>query len=155
MIRRAKIEDIPPINELLQQVLAVHNAGRPDIFKPHGQKYTDDELAKILIDDYNPVFVYEDDAGTVLGHCFTQTNDRTESASVNAYKTLYIDDLCVHEDARGRHVGKALYDYVRNYAKQNGYHNVTLHAWECNPKAVGFYEHLGLKVQSYTFEEIL
>ena len=31
----------------------------------------------------------------------------------------------------------------------------TLHAWECNPAAVGFYKHLGLDVQSYTMEEIL
>lgn len=155
MIRRATKKDIPAINELLHQVLAVHNVGRPDIFKPQGQKYTDKELAELFSKDENPVFVYEDENGKVLGHCFTQTIDRDEAPHAYAYKTLFIDDLCVNEESRGKHVGKALYDYVKKYAKENGYYNVTLHAWECNPAAVGFYEHLGLKIQQYTFEDIV
>ncbi len=69
------------------------------------------------------------------------------------YKTLYIDDLCVDEAVRGRHVGKDLYEHVKDFAKKQGYYNITLHAWECNPAAVGFYEHIGLKVQQYTMEE--
>lgn len=154
MIRRAKKEDIPFINELLGQVLLIHHNGRADLFKEIGQKYTDEELIDMFGDDENPIFVYEED-GKVLGHCFCQTSVREETTAVYACKTLYIDDLCVHENSRGKHVGKSLYDYVKNYAKENGYYNVTLHAWECNPEAVGFYSHLGLKIQQYTMEEVL
>ena len=46
------------------------------------------------------------------------------------HDTLYIDDICVDEKARGRHVGKALYEYVRDYAQSIGCNNVTLNVWD-------------------------
>lgn len=47
-IRRATAADIPQIDELLRQVLEVHHAGRPDLFKGGVKKYTDEELKAIL-----------------------------------------------------------------------------------------------------------
>jgi len=155
MIRHAEKKDISQINALLSQVLLVHHNGRSDLFKEIGQKYTNEELENLIQDENNPIFVYEDENGKVLGHCFCQIFDKKESSSTFALKTLYIDDLCIDENARGKHIGKQMYEFVKNYAKQNGFYNVTLHAWACNPKAVGFYEHLGLKIQQYTMEEIL
>ena len=155
MIRLAKECDIPGINKLLGQVLLVHHNGRPDIFKEVGQKYTDEELTGIIKNTENPVFVYVDDEGKVLGHCFCQTINNPERPATYEYKTLYIDDLCIDEEQRGKSIGRALYEYAKEYASTNGYYNVTLHAWECNPNAVGFYQHLGLKVQQYTMEEVL
>lgn len=155
LIRRAEKKDIPGINKLLAQVLLVHHKGRADIFKETGQKYTDSELELLIKKTENPIFVFEDDEKNILGHCFCQTIVHEERPSTYAYKTLYIDDLCVDENSRGNHVGKTLYDYTKTFAKENGYYNLTLHAWECNPKAVGFYNHLGMKIQQYTMEEIL
>lgn len=155
MIRRAEEKDIPAINNLLGQVLLVHHIGRPDIFKEKGQKYSEEELIKLIAKTEDPIFVYEDENGKVIGHCFCVTYDRSESENAYAYKTLFIDDLCIDENARGKHVGKEMYEYVKAFAKENGYYNITLHAWECNPKAVGFYEHLGMKIQQYSFEEVL
>ena len=56
-IRRATAADIPQIDELLRQVLEVHHAGRPDLFKGGVKKYTDEELKAILANDQTPVFV--------------------------------------------------------------------------------------------------
>ncbi|MBQ0028767.1 MAG: GNAT family N-acetyltransferase [Lachnospiraceae bacterium] len=154
-IRRAETRDIPGINNLLGQVLLVHHMGRPDIFKEKGQKYTTEELAEIIRDDKNPVWVCVDENNTVLGHCFCQTNKNPERPSSYAYKTLYIDDLCVNETNRGQGIGKSLYNNVLEYAKANGYYNVTLHAWECNPSAVAFYKSLGLQIQQYTMEKVI
>lgn len=56
-IRRATAADIPQIDELLRQVLEVHHAGRPDLFKDGVKKYTDEELKAILANDQTPVFV--------------------------------------------------------------------------------------------------
>ena len=154
-IRYANLNDILGINKLLGQVLGVHNAGRPDIFKPVGQKYLDKELEEVILNRDNPVWVCVDDNETVLGHCFCQVTDKKESGSCYAYKTIYIDDLCVDEDCRGQKIGTALYNHVLAYAKENGFYNVTLHAWECNPAAVGFYKSLGMQIQQYTMEEIV
>ena len=46
-IRKAEIRDIPRISELLSQVLEVHAAGRPDLFKSGTTKYDETELAEI------------------------------------------------------------------------------------------------------------
>lgn len=155
MIRRAEKKDIAGIRRLLLQVLGVHHVGRPDLFKEIGQKYTDEELMLLIENTENPIFVYESETGEVLGHCFCQSQEREESSSSYACRTLYIDDLCVEENARGQNIGKALYDHVKAYGRENGYYNITLHAWECNANAVSFYQHLGMKVQQYTMEELL
>lgn len=155
MIRLAEKKDVPALKKLLEEVLYIHHVGRPDIFKAKGQKYTDEQLAALVLVKENPIFVYEDENGEVIGHCMCQTIDRAEAPNAYAYKTLFIDDLCIEEKARGKHVGKAMYEYVKAYAKENGYYNITLHAWECNPEGVGFYKHLGMEIQQYTMEELL
>ena len=55
-------------------------------------------------------------------------------------KTLYIDDICVDEKARGQGVGRTLYDAVIAFAKESGCYNVTLNVWTCNEGALKFYE---------------
>lgn len=154
-IRRAVIDDIPGINNLLGQVLYVHHVGRPDLFKPVGQKYVPEELAKIIEDDTTPIWVCVDENNTVIGHCFCQIIDKPESSNTYEHKTLYIDDLCINESNRGQKVGTSLYEHVKKYAADNGFYNITLHAWECNPNAVAFYKALGLGTQQYTMEEII
>ena len=70
MVRRAKDEDLPGVTSLLRQVLEVHAAGRPDLFRAGTRKYTDEELLAIFADDEHPVFVaVEEDAapGPLLG----------------------------------------------------------------------------------------
>ena len=155
MIRRAAIDDIPAITDLLTQVLGIHHEGRPDLFKAQGTKYSRAELAEIICDGSTPVFVYTDASGKVLGHCFCRFEETGESGARYACRTLYIDDLCVDAQARRRHVGSALYEYVKEFARERGVHNITLHAWALNPGAVEFYRRLGLQVQSYTLEEVL
>ena len=44
MIRQAKTADIPRIIDLLHQVDMVHHRLRPDLFKPHTTKYSEQEL---------------------------------------------------------------------------------------------------------------
>jgi len=67
LIRRAEQKDMPGINNLLCQVLMVHHNGRPDLFKANAKKYTDEQLAELIKDDKKPIFVYVDEAETVLG----------------------------------------------------------------------------------------
>lgn len=151
-IRKALPQDLPAVNRLLEQVLAVHHAGRPDLFNARGKKYTDQELLGIFSDSRTPVFVYEE-GGSVLGYAFCAFQSAA-SGSLRPVKTLYVDDICVDEAARGRQIGKALFSHVRQFASQQGCHNITLHVWECNPGARAFYEAMGMQPQ-YTSMELL
>ena len=153
-IRRACERDMPVINKLLYEVSKVHSDARPDLFKSGTKKYNDGELKNIIADDSTPVFVAETD-GRVLGYAFCIHKQFTDDNILTDIKTLYIDDLCVDEAARGKHIGRALYDYVLNYAKKAGCYNVTLNVWADNKSAMRFYEKIGLRVQKMGMEKIL
>lgn len=151
-IRKAGPGDLEAVNDLLQQVLSVHHKGRPDLFQETGKKYTDEQLLDIFACSETPVFVYER-AGVVLGYAFCELR-HISSGSLKPRTTLFIDDICVTEQARGQHIGKALFEYVREFAEEQGCHNITLHVWECNPGAKTFYEALGMTPLYTTMEMI-
>ncbi len=153
-IRRATENDIPVVDKLLYQVHKVHSDARPDIFKQGAKKYTDEQLKDIFANELTPVFVAEKD-GEVLGYAFCVHKQFINDNNMTDIKTLYIDDLCVDENARGAHIGTKLYEYVLDFAKNNGYYNVTLNVWADNASAVKFYEKIGLKIQKIGMEKIL
>ena len=171
-VRKAQASDLEIVNKLLYQVEDLHRVGRPDIFKPGEKKYTDDQLLEIFQNPETPVFVAVeavsdnglvregsmDDCGVkerVLGYVFCIIQETKGAKCIFDHKTLYIDDLCVDESARGKGVGKILYDYAIDYARSIGCHNVTLHVWDKNPGARTFYEKMGMGVQQTTMEVIL
>ncbi len=153
MIRKANTNDIPRILELLHQVNMVHHEIRPDLFKPHTTKYNEQELADMFQDDDKPVFVFDD--GLVEGYAFCQITEVRDHLLLEDSKTLYIDDICVDEQARGKHVGKSLYQYVVDHARSIGCHNITLNVWEGNSAALSFYRNMGMKIQKTTMEVLL
>ena len=154
IIRRADINDKPRIEELLRQVLDVHHNARPDIFKSGTKKYTSDELEAIIADDSRPIFVAED-GGIVYGYAFCVFICHENNNILTDIRTLYIDDLCVDEAARGKGIGRELYNFAVNFAKESGCYNLTLNVWADNVSALGFYEALGLHKQKIGMELIL
>ena len=150
MIRRANTNDIKQIINLLHQVNMVHHIIRPDLFKPHTTKYNEQELSKMLDNENKPIFVFDD--GGVLGYAFCQISEVQNDILLQDTKTMYIDDICVDENARGKHVGKALFEYVRDYAQTIGCHNITLNVWTGNDAAQSFYKNMGMQVQKTTME---
>ena len=155
MIRKANEKDIPQINKLLNQVLMVHHNGRPDIFKANVKKYTDEELLEIIGDDTTPIFVGVNEKEEVLGYAFCIFQQHIKSSVLTDIKTLYIDDLCVDEKLRGKHIGKELFEAAKALAKESGCYNLTLNVWSCNPSAIKFYEAQGMLPQKIGMETIL
>ncbi len=154
-IRHAETKDIPGILKLLVQVDMVHHNGRPDLFKGPATKYNAEELAVIIADDKTPVFVCVDDEEKVLAHAFCVHKQEKENAVLTDIRTLYIDDICVDEEARGKHIGSMIYEEVLRYAREQGFYNITLNVWSCNPGAVKFYEAMGLIPQKVCMEKVL
>ena len=96
-----------------------------------------------------------DEDDKVLGHAFCVHKQVVGDNVLSDVRTLYIDDICVDEKARGKHVGKTLYENVIDYAKKEDFYNVTLNVWSCNPSALKFYESMGLVPQKIGMEKIL
>ena len=153
-IRFAKAQDVPGIIKLLQQVGRVHHEGRPDLFRENAQKYSSSQVLSMLGKQDNPIFVAVEDEA-VLGYGFCMMEQYRDHSVMCDRTTLYIDDLCVLEDCRGKHIGSAIYQKILEYAKYRGCYNVTLNVWSCNAGAMKFYEAMGLKPQKVGMETIL
>jgi len=60
---------------------------------------------------------------------------------------IFLEDLFVHPDARGRGAGKALLDALVELARERGYGRVEWSVLDWNEPAIGFYRSLGAKPQ--------
>ena len=152
IIRRAQEKDSDKVIHLLEQVLELHAAIRPDIFIPGTTKYTAPELAEIFADDTRPVYVATDETDQVLGYVFCMIKEPVPSNNIVPSKSVYIDDLCVDDTARGKGIGKALFLHAVEEARRLGCRDITLNVWEGNDSAKAFYEQMGMKLQRSTME---
>ena len=155
LIRRAADRDIEKIIFLLRQVLELHAAIRPDIFISGTTKYTVDELEVLIKDDSKPIYVAVDENDAVIGYVFCQLKEQPFSNNMVPFKSIFIDDLCVDESARGRHVGEQLFEFVKNEAVKLGCYEVTLNVWAGNTGAEKFYEKMGMTTKERQMEYIV
>lgn len=153
-VRRANGGDTGAIGDLLLEVHRVHAALRPDLFRGNSRKYTPEQLAEIIAGDASPVFVATCGGG-VVGHAFCKLERHAGDSNFVDHLCLYIDDICVAREARGRGVATALFEHVLNFARSLGCHNITLNVWEGNDAARRFYERMGFGVQKTGMELVL
>ncbi len=154
-IRRACKKDIDKVIKLLSQVLEIHAKLRPDLFISGTTKYSAAELEEMFQDETKPVYAAVDENDDLMGYVMCVLKEPPVSINMVSHKTLYIDDLCVDESARGQHVGQALFQHVKNEARRLGCYNVTLNVWEGNDSARHFYEKMELRPQKTQMEYIL
>ena len=150
-IRRARKEDIGRLLDLLSQILEVHVELRPDLFVPNTTKYREEELLKKVEDDNNPIYVIEVD-GVVRGYAFCQIRVPKTPHLLKRNKTFFVDDFCIDEKCRRGHIGKTLFEYIKQEAKRLGCDELALNCWEGNEAAIAFYEKMGLKTRSRVME---
>ena len=118
IIRKAKEKDIPRIIELLGQVLQIHADIRPDIFIPDTTKYTVEELTELLKNKEKPIYVAVNESDVCVGYAFCQLQEQPFSNNMVQFKSLFIDDLCVDQQARGQHIGESLFEHVKKEARK-------------------------------------
>lgn len=154
-IRKAEAKDIPRLLALLEQVLQIHAEIRPDIFISGTTKYTVCELAELLKQEDKPIYVAVNEDDVCMGYAFCQVKEQPFSTNMIPFKSLFIDDLCVDQQARGQHIGESLFEYVKQQAKEQGCYEVTLNVWAGNTSAEHFYEKMGMKTKERQMEYIL
>ena len=142
-IRLAEEKDIDSVIKLLTQVLNIHAKIRPDIFIGGTTKYTKEELMEIFNDANRPVYVAVDENDSVMGYAFCIKEEQPFSTNMVPFDSLFIDDLCVDQNIRGKHVGQKIFEHVKEEAKKMGCYEVTLNVWEGNDTARRFYEKMG------------
>ena len=142
VIRFAREEDLPGVNELRRQVNALHVKGKPDVFKPGFSKELEDFLYVIAKDPQIWILVAARDE-KVVGFAVLHHIAKPENPFMYERDFLDIDEFCVDEHHRRQGIGTAMMDRIRAFAKEKGFRRVELNMWEFNREALAFYEAAG------------
>ena len=153
-IRFACENDIPQMLDLLLQVGEVHHQIRPDLFRAGAQKYDEAALKRLLKTSDRPILAAEVD-GKMVGYAFCILQITKDDPVLCDRRVLYIDDLCVDENHRGRGIAGALYRRALELARELSCDAVTLNVWWGNDNALRFYENCGLQRQKIGTEKVL
>ncbi len=136
-IRKATKEDVPGIVEML----ANDKLGkqRENFNIPLPQEYLD-AFERIHNDPNQELVVLEDNQGQTIG---------TLQLSFISYLTYrggiraQIEAVRIHKNRRGKGLGKKLFEWAIDRAKEKGAHLVQLTTDKKRPEALQFYEQLG------------
>jgi len=153
MVRRAQPKDAPRISALLRQVLEVHAAARPDMFRSGTQKYGESAVLDLLNDPDCVLFVDTDETDRVRGYAICFVKPVQDDGITVGRRELYVDDICVDEAERRTGVGRRLYARVKEHAKREGFDWITLNVWNDNTNALAFYQTMGLRARRTILEE--
>lgn len=153
MIRKVKENDYDSVKKLILQVHKLHVENRPDIYldsEPMPLEY----FKEIISNDDLNMFVYEKD-GKILGLLEMSIKNNKSNPIAQTRKTVFIEDIVVDVNNRKKGIGKKLYQFILETAKQENVDSVELNVWSFNETAIKFYESLGMTAKNIKMECLL
>jgi GNAT superfamily N-acetyltransferase len=137
-IRPGDLADVPVIAELIRALARYERL-------EHEVKMTEEKLTDVLFRErrYAETLLAEDD-GTPIGFALFFHNFSTFLAQPG----IYLEDLFVVDEHRGRGVGRALLERLAQLAVDRGCGRLEWAVLDWNKDAIGFYERLGAKPNS-------
>ena len=115
-IRKIQKEDIEKIIPLLEQVSILHINMRPDIFKEKTEADMEKEMLDI-INDEEKISLVAEEKEKILGIIVLKIKKVINHINLKNSKVLWIEELCVDENNRGKGIGKILINNAKNIAK--------------------------------------
>ncbi len=134
-LRAAASADVPVLVDLIRELAAYER--EPDAVEVDGAM-----LADALFTAAPVVFAtVADDGGAVVGMAIHFRNFSTWTGRVG----IYLEDLYVRPDHRGRGVGRALLAHLARTAHELGYARVDWSVLDWNEPALAFYRSIGAR----------
>ena len=136
IIRAACREDVTTIMALIEALAAYEKlsdavTGNAEMLEKH--LFTEPPLAEVIVGEWE---------GKVVGFALFFTNYSTFLTQPG----IYLEDLFVLSDYRGKGVGRALLSYVAKIALARGAGRLEWSVLDWNQSAIGFYERIGANV---------
>lgn len=147
-IRCAEQKDYDSAEEIMKEVQQLHIEWRPDIYKASDpvlpQKVFEEMVAQktLLVAEVN---------GTVEG-ILSYMYRHVKSEKQVERTVLFIDDLAVKEQSRGKGIGSSLLAYIKEKADREHLDGVELQVNARNVKAKQMYEKNGFTEKSINME---
>lgn len=149
-IRNAQIDDVNRVSELMLQVAKIHSSARRDIFKEKNIEEIKNEVNNRMNNKENILIAEENNS--IFGVIIYKIKEVREHKNLKDRTVLWIDELVVHENIRGKGIGKSLFLEVNKIAKENNCNAVELNCWNFNRQAIKFYEKCGMNTQRLIME---
>ena len=143
-IRFAREDELSRINDLRKQVNDLHVEGKPEVFKPGFCEELQNYVYAIWQDPEQDIVVADKD-GELCGFAILHHIYKPENPFMYVRDFLDIDEFCVDKNHRREGIATALVDFIKQYAKEKGYHRIELNMWEFNEGALAFYEAAGFE----------
>ncbi len=150
-IRDMESKDYPEIDRLMKELHELHVKGRPDLYTELEHPYSREEFEKI-VSDPEIIAILAEEKSVVIGLCIGTL--RKKSGMVET-KTMYIEDLIVDRNFRGKGIASQLYEEMEERGRNTGAKRLDLMVWEFNSDAKRFYEKQGMRPQRYIYEKEL
>ena len=144
--REANKKDIDRnLLKLYIEAFNMHYEKRRDIFAKKKEETLKEELANMLNNEEEKVFVIENDK-EIIGYISIKINNKTT-------KSIWIDELMIDKDYQNKGYGKSLINKVYQYAEENNCKRIELNCWSFNENAKNFYHKQGFKEQRVIYEK--
>lgn len=144
MIRFAEEKDLNRVNELRKQVNTMHVKGRPDIFKAGFGKELETYAHQLVQDEQSNILVAEHE-GVICGMVCVRYVNEPETAYGMARNFCMIEEIAVDPQFQHQGIGRELFAFLKEDAKQRGMQKIELEVWSFNKHAIEFYEALGFQ----------
>jgi ribosomal protein S18 acetylase RimI-like enzyme len=138
----ANKEHLDDLVSLNIEVQKLHVGFEPTIFKEPDREEIKQFFREILADENREIFISQDEARPV-GYIALQIGGHEGHAFCHPQKWIYIDQIGVTKEFRGKGVGKKLIEAAKEYARKHNINHIMLDVWTVNKNAKVFFEKQG------------
>ena len=147
-IRNANIDDYQTVEAIMRQVKQMHIDWRPDIYK-YCETVLPIEVYEQAVRD--ETFFAAEYEGHVAGILFIQYR-HIESQNQVTRDVIFIDSMAVDEQYRGKGIGHAFFEFLKELRTQKGYDGIELQVNARNEAAQKMYANYGFTQKSINME---
>lgn len=147
-IRKATLEEYKAVEIIMKQAQQMHISWRPDIYK-YSETVLPSELYEQAVKD-NTFFVAEYE-GNIAGVLFINLR-HIENQVQMTRNIIFIDSMAVDEKYRGKGIGHAFIDFLKDLRDEKGYDGIELQVNAKNKAAYEMYLNCGFTDKSITME---
>lgn len=133
------LDDLVSLNIEVQKL---HVGFEPMVFKEPDREEIKTFFREILADENRKICICLDDERPI-GYISLQISDHEGHAFCHPQNWIYIDQIGVTNQFRGKGVGKKLIEAAKDYARKHNINRIMLDVWSVNKNAKAFFEKQG------------
>ncbi|MGG7162288.1 GNAT family N-acetyltransferase [Clostridium ihumii] len=153
IMRNAKFSDFNDVNNLMLELHNLHVKNRNDVFKATDSPMKEEYFKDLLNNQDVKLFVIENlENSEIVGYSNLKLMNTPNIDIVVKSKYIYIDDFCIKQAYKRKGIGKKLFNFILEYAKQQCVDSVQLNVWSFNEDAIEFYKFMGMKERNVRME---